>query len=100
MDNQIKARVARKLIRRTSQDFDEQMGMDLAMDGSGELSGVIYEHYEHFWEKRVEGILSILGLSKEYYEEYLRCAMQIEGHYVNAFNSCPDAYYDFCMLGR
>lgn len=98
IEDNIKARVVRQLIRKAREKDREWLNMDLAMDGSGELGGVIYRNHAAFMEYKINAILTAIDLSKDYYEAYLDYVMQIEGHYAK-YPGCSDVDYDFLTLG-
>jgi hypothetical protein len=96
MDTKTKARVMRKLIRKFSEQQREEIDMDLAMDGSGECSRTIYDFHEKVFQQNLTVYLTILDLSRDDFEDYLRHVLEVESWYCK--QSTPSAYYELQEL--
>lgn len=96
MNTKTKARIMRKLMGKLSEQQQEAISMDLAMDGSGELGGRIYEFHEEIFNHNFNTYLTMLGLTREEYEWYLTEAMAIEGEHTKY--TSPLAYYELQQI--
>lgn len=92
-----RCRIARKLIRKYNAKRDEEIDIALSLDGSGELSGVIYQHFADSAEAEVNIILKKLKLTRSAYEKYLRKALMMEAHFGH---DVPEAWLDILIVER
>lgn len=100
MNTNQKVRALRKIIRKISNEHQEWMYMDLAMDGSGDCGSMICRFHQETEQKRQQALFHKIGMTAEEYEKHLKDIIKEEAKHLTPkpWDDVPLAYNDLCNL--